>query len=68
MMEREEALHIEEQMYGPIRDQLDIGYRVLAVAALVWCIWSWQTEHRFAAAACTVFAGLALFCAVFVII
>jgi len=53
---------------GPIRDQLDLGYRVLAAAALVWCIWSWRTEQRLPAMIATVFAGLAAFCAVFIVI
>ena len=49
---------------GPIRDQLDIAYRVLAVAALIWCIRSWQAEPRLAAGVASVFTGMALFCAV----
>ena len=53
---------------GPIRDQLDIGYRALAVAALIWCIWSWRTEHRIAALVATAFAALAMFVAVFIVI
>jgi len=53
---------------GPIRDQLDVAYRVLAVVALIWCIWSWRTEQRTAAVIATVFAALAMFCAVFIAI
>jgi hypothetical protein len=53
---------------GPIRDQLDLGYRVLAGVALVLCIWSWRTEQRVAAMVATVFAALAAFCAVFIVI
>jgi len=29
---------------GPILENLQIAYRVLAIAALVWCIWSWCKE------------------------
>jgi hypothetical protein len=53
---------------GPIRDQLDVGYRVLAVISLVWCIWAWRTEPRVAAIVATIFAALAMFCAVFIMI
>jgi hypothetical protein len=53
---------------GPIRDQMDIGYRVLAALALIWCVWSWQTEGRIAAWAATLFTALAVFCAVFIVI
>jgi hypothetical protein len=35
----------------------------LAVAALVWCIWSWRTESRFAAALSTTFTIVAVFLA-----
>src|SRR5207253_9997687 len=31
---------------GPIRDQVDIAYRLLAAAAVFWCIWSWCSEPR----------------------
>ena len=64
----EEIFHRMLSQVGPIRDQLDIGYRVLAAASLVWCIWSWRTERRIAAIAATVFAALATFCAVFIVI
>jgi hypothetical protein len=53
---------------GPIRDQLDISYRILAAIALVWCIWSWRTEARLPAIVATAFATLAIFCAVFIVI
>jgi hypothetical protein len=52
---------------GPIRDQLDIGYRVLAAIAVAWCIWSWRTEARISALVATAFAALAGFCAVFIV-
>jgi hypothetical protein len=64
----EEIFHRMLTQVGPIRDQLDIGYRVLAVIALVWCIWSWRTEARMAAIFATVFAAFAMFCAVFIVI
>lgn len=64
----EEMFHRVLSQVGPIRDQLDLGYRVLAAAALVWCIWSWRTEQRVAALVATVFAALAGFCAVFIVI
>jgi hypothetical protein len=64
----EEMLRRMLSHVGPIRDQIEIGYRVLAVAALVWCIGSWRTEQRVAAVAATVFAALAMLCAVFIVI
>jgi len=64
----DDVFHRMLSQIGPIRDQLDIGYRVLAAAALVWCIWSWRTEQRVAAVTATVFAVLAVFCAVFIVI
>jgi phosphoglycerol transferase MdoB-like AlkP superfamily enzyme len=53
---------------GPIRDQLDIGYRVLAFVSVAWCVWSWRTERRTAVIAASVFAAFALFCALFIVI
>ncbi|HVV70591.1 MAG TPA: hypothetical protein VHI52_03690 [Verrucomicrobiae bacterium] len=64
----DEIFHRMLSLVGPVRDQLDIGYKVLAAAALVWCIWSWRTERRVAAAAATLFVALAVFCAVFIVI
>jgi hypothetical protein len=64
----DEMFHRILSQVGPIRDQLDIGYRVLALAALVWCVWSWRTEHRMAAVVATVFAALAVFCAVCIMV
>jgi hypothetical protein len=64
----EEIFHRMLSAVGPMRDQLDAGYRVLAAAAVVWCIWSWRTEQRAAAVVATVFAALAAFCAVFIVI
>jgi len=66
--ESDDIFHRMLSQVSPIRDELDIGYRVLAVLALVWCIWSWRTEARKAAIVATVFAGLAMFCAVFIVI
>ena len=62
----DDIFHRVLSQVSPIRDQLDIGYRALAVAALVWCVWSWRTEQRMAALVATVFAALAMFCAVFI--
>jgi len=53
---------------GPIRDQLDMGYRVLAAVSLAWCLGSWRTEARIPAIVATAFAALAMFCAVCVAI
>ena len=64
----DDVFHRVLSQVGPIRDQLDVAYRVLAVIALIWCIWSWRTERRVAALIATGFAGLAMFCAVFIVI
>jgi len=64
----EDIFHRLLSEVGPIGDQIDIGYRVLAAFALLWCIWSWRTETRMAAIVATVFAALAVFCAVFIVI
>jgi hypothetical protein len=52
--------------FGPIMGSLQIAYETLAVATLVWCIWSWFTEHRVPAVIATIFTVLALFDAFFV--
>jgi hypothetical protein len=39
---------------------LDVVYRGLAVAAVVWCIWSWLKEPFVAAMIASVFAGYAV--------
>lgn len=64
----DEIFHRILSLVGPIRDELDVGYRVLAVAALVWCVWAWRTEQRAAAVVATLFAALAVFCAIFIVI
>ncbi len=64
----DDVFHRMLSQVGPIRDQLDIGYRVLAAIALAWCIWSWRTEARMPAIVATAFAALAVFCAVFIVI
>jgi hypothetical protein len=64
----DELFHRVVALTGPIRDQLDIGYRVLAFVSVAWCIWSWRTEQRVAAIAASTFAAFAMFCAVFVVI
>lgn len=63
----EDIFHRMLTQVGPIRDQLDIGYRVLAAVALAWCIWSWRTEAPTPAVIATVFAAIASFCAVFIV-
>jgi hypothetical protein len=45
---------------GPIRDQLDLTYRILAVISLGWCIWAWRTESRVAALFASAFTALAM--------
>src|ERR1043166_25215 len=62
-----EIFHHVLSEVGPIRDRLDIGYRVAAGISLAWCIWSWRTEGRVPATIATAFAALAMFCAVFVL-
>jgi hypothetical protein len=64
----EEIFHRMLSQVGPIRLQLDIASTVLAVAALVWCVWSWRTEQRIAAVVATAFTALAMFCAVVIMI
>jgi hypothetical protein len=64
----DEMFHQMLSQVSPIRDQLDLEYRALAVAALVWCIWSWRTEQRVAALVASFFAAVAMFCAVFIVI
>ena len=41
--------------------ELFVAYHGSAVVALIWCIWSWRTESRVAAAIATLFTGLAMF-------
>ena len=50
---------VREQLSYP-EGELAIAYRSLAVAALIWCIWSWRAESRVAAATATLFTGLAM--------
>src|SRR5262245_17549547 len=66
--ETKELFHRVLADVGPIRDQVDIAYRLLAAAALFWCIWSWTSEPRLASVIATVFTALAVFCAVFIVI
>lgn len=44
-----------------ILSRLEIVYRSLALAAMVWCIWSWRTERRVFAVTATLFTACALF-------
>ena len=62
----EDIFHRMLSEVSPIISQLDVGYRVVAVISLVWCIWAWRTEPRAAALVATVFTALAMFCAVFI--
>jgi hypothetical protein len=55
--------HISEQAIdamSPILESLQIAYKLLAIAALFWCIWSWRTEWWLPAAVATLFTALAL--------
>jgi hypothetical protein len=45
---------------------LEIARRVLAVAALLWCIWSWRKEWWVPAGVATLFTALVLFEAFFI--
>jgi hypothetical protein len=47
----------------PILESLQIAYRLLAIVALAWCIWSWCKEWWLPAAVATLFTALALFTA-----
>jgi hypothetical protein len=64
----DEIFHRVVSLTGPIRDCLDIGYRVLALISVVWCVWSWRAEQRAAAITAAIFASLAILCAVFIVI
>jgi hypothetical protein len=68
LKDSDDTFHRVLSQVSPIRDQLDIGYRALAVAALIWCIWAWRTESRTAAIVATAFTALAMCCAVFIVI
>ena len=63
-----DAFHRVLSLAGPIRDELEVGYRVLAAMSLAWCVWSWRTEAKSPALVATAFASLAVICAVFVVI
>ena len=67
MKDGQEVFHRMLSQVGPIRDQLDIGCKALAIAAVIWCIWSWRTEHRMAAIIATAFAAFAVICAVLIV-
>jgi hypothetical protein len=54
------------QAMSPILERLQIAYRLLAIAALAWCIWSWRKEWWLPAVVATLFTALALFLAFFV--
>lgn len=53
---------------GPVRDQLQVAYFLLAGAALFWCIWSWCTEPRVASVVATVFTAVAVGCAALLVV
>jgi hypothetical protein len=52
---------IPDKFYIPIIVSLQTGFRGLAVAALVWCIWSWCKEWWLPASLATLLTALALF-------
>jgi hypothetical protein len=59
-----EAGHISDQAahaMGPIAGSLETARRVLAIAALLWCIWSWCKEWWLPALIATLFTTLVLF-------
>ena len=58
----EQAIHA----MSPILESLQIAYRLLAIVALAWCIWSWYKEWWLPAAVATLFTALALFAAFFI--
>jgi hypothetical protein len=51
---------------SPILASLQIANKVLAIVALVWCIWSWCKEWWLPAAVATLFTALALFVGFFI--
>ena len=51
---------------GSILGTLETTRRVLAVVALLWCIWSWRKEWWLPAVLATLFTALALFIAFFI--
>ena len=51
--------------YIPIMVSVQNASRALAVAALVWCIWSWLTERRLPAIVATLFTALVWFDMIF---
>ena len=51
---------------SPILESLQIAYRVMAIVALAWCIWSWCKEWWLPAAVATIFTALALFVVFFI--
>jgi hypothetical protein len=53
-------------MLGVIQSSLQFGYKTLAIAALVWCIWSWCSEWWLPALVATIFVSLILFDAFFI--
>lgn len=52
--------------FGAILGNLETTRRVLAVVALLWCIWSWRKEWWLPSVVATLFTALALFMSFFI--
>jgi hypothetical protein len=53
---------VRPELFG-LLSQLDIIYRMLALTAVIWCVWSWRTERRVFAVIASLFAAVALLAA-----
>jgi hypothetical protein len=56
---------VREQLLFPESD-LAIANHGLAIAALIWCVWSWRKEWWLPSVVATLFTALALFVAFFI--
>ena len=50
---------VRPELYATM-SRLVVASNCLALAGVIWCVWSWRSESRLAAVVATVFAGLAL--------
>jgi hypothetical protein len=66
--EEDGAFHHVLLLTSPIMSELGVLYWVVALLALIWCVWSWRVESRAAAVTATVFSVIAMFAAVFIIV
>jgi hypothetical protein len=66
--EEDGAFHHVLLLTSPIMSELGILYRVVALLALIWCIWSWRVEPRAASVTATVFSVIAMFAAVLIVV